>query len=476
MALKYFDSTRLIIICQILTIAVMLSSCANYRGIQSQKKIAQTSRFQFHKSLPKQHGKWPSMDWAKQFGDSQLELLIKEALANNPSLHAAKARIEQARSIAQSKSAALSPHIKWAGEGGPGQFSTNINFPSPFNPSSFTQGAFLFTLNYSLDFWGKNLSNLKLAIAKENAAKAAEQESRLSIATAVASTYNQLSHYYALREVMNRTIIQQEALHKIAIARLRIGLDTKVQVYNSLNMISTVRRQRLDLDSQIRLSRQQLGVLLGAGPDRGLTIKRPRLKKAEAPALPDDLPLNLLGRRPDIVGARWQVEATCQGIKHVKALFYPNVNLVAGGGLLTAGLNHFLLNANAEYIGPAVSLPIFDGGALRAKLREQYAYYEEAVANYDATLNRAFADVAQQLTAIQSVDAQLLTQIEALHAAKRAYHLAKHQYRIGLISQLVMLNTETRYLDEQQTRLQLIMNRRNLQIALIKSLGGGFNK
>ncbi len=466
--------TRLFTACHMLAISIMLTSCVNYHGIQSHKKIAQPSQFQINTSLPRQNGAWPGTDWAKQFGDQQLDALIKEALANNPGLHVTKARIAQAHAMAQGKGAALSPHVKWTGAGGLGQFSTNVDFPSPFNGSTFTQGGFLFNLNYTLDFWGKNLASLKQAIAMEKASMAAEKESRLAIAAAVASTYNQLAHYYALREIVKRTVIQRKALGKLSVARLRIGLDTKLQVYQSRNSIATVRTQLINANGQIRLTRQQLGVLLGAGPDRGLTIMRPKLLTIKTPALPTDLPLNLLGRRPDILGARWQVEATCQGIKNVKAQFYPNVNLIGGGGLLAVGLNHFLLNANAEYLGPAISLPLFDGGALRAKLRERYAYYEEAVANYDVTLNNAFAEAANQLATIQSIDQQLRTQHAALHAAKLAYNMARQQYRIGLVSQLGVLDVETRFLDEQQTRLQLATNRRNLQIALIKSLGGGF--
>lgn len=96
------------------------------------------------------------------------------------------------------------------------------------------------------------------------------------------------------------------------------------------------------------------------------------------------------------------------------------------------------------------------------------------MANYNVTLNNAFSDVSIQLTSIQSIDKQLITEKQALYSAERAYHLAKDQYRIGLTSQLVVLDAETSYLEEQQARVQLISERRNLQIALIKALGSGF--
>ncbi len=456
-----------------LVICIVLTSCANYFGIHSHQKIVQPSQFQTKKTLPRQKGGWPVTDWAKQFGDPQLDALIHEALVNNPDLQIAKARIAQARSIAEAKAASMAPAVKWDGTAGVGGTHVNIPFPSYANP--LAQGGYLFSLNYTLDFWGKNVSLLKQAIYQEKASRAAYQESRLTIAAAVATTYNQLGYYYDLHNVLRRTVFQRDALSKLSLARLRIGLDSKVPVYLSHNTQALARTQLVDVIGQIQITRQQLGVLLGGGPDRGLMIKRPTLKGTKTPDLPANLPLNLLGRRPDIVMARYQVAASCYGIKNVKAQFYPNVNLIGGGGFLSMGLNHFLLNANAEYLGPAISLPIFDGGVLRARLKEKYAVYEEAVANYNTTLSNAFAEIGTQLTSILSIDNKLITQKEALDAADDAYILAREQHRIGLASQLVALDSELRFFEEQQSRLQLITARRNLQIALIKSLGGGFD-
>jgi NodT family efflux transporter outer membrane factor (OMF) lipoprotein len=264
-------------------------------------------------------------------------------------------------------------------------------------------------------------------------------------------------------------------LDKITSVRLKSGLDTKVQLFQSRNTTATARTQLANTEGQIILTKQQLAILLGAGPDRGLSIARPRLHQTKSKALPANLPFNLLGRRPDIVSARWQVEAACQGISYTKALFYPNVNLLAGFAFLSLNLSHITTRANAEYFGPALSLPLFDGGALRAQLRNQYAKYEEAVANYNDTLSKALSDVATQITNLRTINKQLTIQSEALSSAQRAYGLARYQYRVGLASQLVVLDAETRYLTEQQTRLGLSRDRRNRQVALIKALGGGFN-
>lgn len=456
---------------------MVLNGCVNYAGIRSNKRIAAPARFQTGKSLPRQNGHWPDSNWAAQFGDPQLPALIQEALANNPNLQVAQAHVAQSRALVAGRTAALNPNVSWQGTFTEERLSGNSYFPPPYGGSWFTQGELLFRAGYELDFWGKNMSSLRQAISEDNASQAANQQARLSIATSVASTYNQLAYYYALCDVLKRTIRQREALDKISEVRVRIGLDSEVQLYQSRNTTATARTQLVQAEGRIVLTRQQLGTLLGGGPDRGLTIKRPRLPTVSTPALPPNLPLNLLGRRPDIVGARWQVEASCQGVANVKAQFYPNVNLMAAGGVLAFGLSNLFEIASTEFqAGPAISLPIFDAGALRARLRGQYANYEEAVANYNVTLNNALSELANTVTNIRFIDKQLRTQKEALYTAERAYNLARVQYRSGLTAQLVVLQAETRYLIEQRTRLQLSANRRDLQIALIKALGGGFGE
>ncbi|MCL9682488.1 efflux transporter outer membrane subunit [Legionella maioricensis] len=467
---------NLFIICFLLAGIAILSGCANYIGIRSHKKIAHPAQFQTQKSIPKQNGHWPTTNWAKQFGDPQLVFLINEALANNPSLQVAQARIVQAQALADSRAAAFFPTINLSSQVARTRISANVLPPDLGGGRWFTFGEFLVRANYEIDIWGKNLANYRQAIAQEKVSETEAQQSRLIISTTVASSYNQLAYYYALREVLRSTVAQREALEKISAVRLRTGLDTRVQLYQSRNTTANARTQLLDVEGQILLTRQQLGTLLGGGPDRGLQIKRPRLKSINTPELPPNLPLSLLGRRPDIVGARWNVEATCQGVKYTKAKFYPNVNLAALAGFLSLRIDRLFENPSTAYqFGPALSLPIFDGNNLRSQLRGQYGYYEEAVANYNNTLNNALSDVAAQLTSIHSTDNQIRTQKEALYTSEHAYNLARFQYRTGLASQLVVLDAETLFLNAQQTRLQLIANRRNQQIALIKALGGGFD-
>ncbi|WP_255665401.1 efflux transporter outer membrane subunit [Legionella sp. 16cNR16C] len=461
----------------LLLISLVMPGCVNYSGIRNKQTLATPATFQTKKSLPEKNGQWPDLCWARQFGDPQLPLLIAEALRDNPQIQAAGARVDKARALASGQNSSLLPHVDFLGVPALERFSANSYFPPPFGGRWFSQGQVQFNFSYDLDFWGKNLSLLSQALSQEKASEAALQASRLMIATSVATTYNELAYEFALRDVLLRTVQQRKSLTAVTRRRVDNGLDTDTQLFQAQTQEATARTLLVNVDGQLLITRQQLGILLGAGPDRGLSITRPQLKASVAPKLPSNLPLGLLGRRPDIVAARWQAEAALYGVKHVKAKFYPDVNLLANYGYLSLGLDKLFSNASkAVLVQAAISLPVFDAGALRAELREQYASLDESIANYNDTLNQAFGDVAKQLASINYIEKQLHEQQLALISAEKAYTLSRKQYSVGLTSQLVVLDTETRYLQEQQQRLQLARTRRDLQIALIKALGGGFNE
>ena len=452
-----------------------LSGCASFSGINSDKQIAQASDFAVARSLSGQ-GTWPASNWAEQLGDAQLTALIAEALEPNPTLQQAQARIASASALAESKGAPLLPSVKADATITRNLFPETTIYPPPYGGSWYNDKSAFVRLGYELDVWGKNQAALAQALSQEKAAQANAQTTRLALISSLASAYNQLAAEYALHHVLQRTLVQRESLQKITATRVKTGLDTQIERNQSQGSVADARAQVAQSEGQITLTRQQIGVLLGKGPDRGLQIATPAMKNLSTAELPAQLPLNLLGRRPDIVAARWQVEAASKDIDVAKARFYPDINLSASAGFdtLLSG-NPFTAASKSIAFGPAISLPIFEGGALRANLKGAYAGYDLAVAGYNQTLNEAYGDVARQITGIRSIDQQLPIRREALAASQRAYDLAKERYRIGLASQLLVLNAETALLSQQQALINLEASRRQQQIALFKALGGGFD-
>ena len=162
-------------------------------------------------------------------------------------------------------------------------------------------------------------------------------------------------------------------------------------------------------------------------------------------------------------------------IKEAKAEFYPDINLSASLGLDAFGFGRLLTAASRTMsAGPAIHLPIFDGGALRAQLKDRYAEFDYAVATYDQTLVTALSEVATNLSQIRSTDAQLVDANVAQDAAHGAQQLALTQYRAGLANQLTVLNAQTNALAAERAVANLKMDRRDQQIALAAALGGGY--
>ncbi|RDJ98633.1 efflux transporter outer membrane subunit [Paraburkholderia lacunae] len=455
--------------------AAVLSACANYAGIHSDKQMAEPQHFETTQSLPAESGHWPAADWAEQFGDAQLKALLAEALTGSPTLEQARARVAQAQAFSETAKASTLPRVDASYSLTRQQYSGTALVPPPFASSWQTENKGLLNASYDLDLWGKNREALKAAVSQVQASQADAQAVKLTLNTAIARTYNQFARLYALRDIAQQEVARREQIERITAGRIAAGLDTEVERKTAQANLATSRASLTALDGRILTTRYQLAALLGAGPDRGLSIARPALGVGDEVRLPDNLPADLVSRRPDIVAARWRVDSLTHEVKEAKAEFYPDINLSAAIGLDAFGFGRFLSAASRTgSAGAAIHLPIFDGGALRAQLKGRYAEFDYAVAGYNQTLITALTDVATQLAQIRSSDAQLVDAQAAQQAAQSADQLAIAQYEAGLTNQLTVLNADMNALNAEQAVADLKMNRRDQQIALASALGGGY--
>src|SRR5471032_2459076 len=352
-----------------LAVAAALPGCANFHGIGSDQHITATSATQDARSLPAEHGHWPAADWANQFGDHQLGELIAEALRNSPTLDQASARIAAAGAYVETARAATEVKVNADASITRQQYTSNALVPplttalfSVRNEPAYGGG----TSALEVNVWGKNSENLQASLSKLRISEAEQEKVKLTLSTAIARSYNELARLYALRELSGDDIAQRRQMRSLNAQRVGLGLDTAIEQRNVERGLASGQASLTALDGRILDVRYQLAALLGAGPDRGLLITRPALGAGDVVALPDNLPADLVARRPDIVMARWSVDASTHDVKVAKADFYPDINLGAALGLDAFGFGRFL-NASSRTVsaGPAVHLPIFDGGALR---------------------------------------------------------------------------------------------------------------
>ncbi|AOJ04916.1 RND transporter [Burkholderia mayonis] len=433
------------------------------------------------------HGAWPSPDWVGQFGDPQLDTLVGEALQRNPTLQAAQARIGVAQSQLQqfesltgltaTAGASLSKaHLPRSG----GTVNTVVNgFPVsvPLVGESVMSSSSLFVgLNYQLDLWGKNAAATRGLMSMRDAARVDAEQARLTLSVAVVTLYGELDRACALRDLLQQKRRSSEQVETVLRERAARGIDNGYDADDAALKRSKLLEQIALTDEQIQLLKLQLGVLTGRGPERGLSLARPKLAPLADAPLPARLPAALLGRRPDIVAARLRVESAYAAIDGTRASFYPDVNLAALGGLFAlTPASLFSRDALGGSIGPALSLPVFDRSRLKAKLGGDVANADVALALYNQTVDGALGEVARQLTSLSTVDALLKEQQQAVRSAQRMVALAEDRHRRGMGMQKDVNLARLTLLDERAHAIELQARRRTLRVGLIGALGGGFD-
>ena len=419
---------------------------------------------------------WPDDRWWREFGDPQLDVLTSEALAGSPSLQVAQARLREAQAEATSASATRWPNTAVNAETARQRYSANGLYPAPFAGNWSTDGRVALDFSYDLDFWGRNREVLESARANVRAAEADHAAARLALTVAVARAYFNLDLQFALLDIANASLEQQNAILDLTQQRASRGLENIARVKQSQANVALTRAAVQYEEASIKVVRAQLGALAGAGPDRGVDLQRPHLTAQQKVQLPSVLPAELLGRRPDIVAQRWRVESATRGVAAAEAAFYPNVNLAAFAGFQAIGLSK-LFNGGSAIVGagPAVSLPIFNRRELRGELQSQRAQYDASVAQYNQTLIDAVNDVANVVTnwggLVKEADEARLAE----EAARAAYSITKERYRAGLDNYLTVLSSENEVFLTQAIRAQLFARGLNLTADLVRALGGGYS-
>ena len=463
-----------------LLVTMLAAGCASMDGLSTQGSMANPNKLAAQKSLAEaavSAAAWPASDWWRSFGDSQLDQLMSEALDGSPSLKIAAARVRKAIAVAEVTNAALSPRVDGSLSSTRERFSERGLYPPPLGGSWQTVNQLQVTLDWEVDFWGKNRAAYESALGRARAAEVEAFAARLALSTNIAQAYVQLQRAYLLLDVAQATLKDREQIYALTRDRNNAGIESRLGLRQAEAALPATREQIAQLQEAIQLTRNQLAALLGQGPDRGLAIARPAGNALGAVALPSNVPAELLGRRPDLVAQRWRVEAAQKDIASAKAEFYPNVNLAAFVGLQSLGGAGFLTAASRMMgAGPAVTLPIFDAGRLRGNLAGKNADYDAAVEQYNQTLADAIREVVDQLASFKSVDEQRAQQEQALATAQEAYDLALLRYREGIGNYLEVLSAESPLLAQQSLDAELRARQLALSIGLIRALGGGFDE
>lgn len=452
-----------------LAAALLLAGCANLSGIEPQAQVRAPASLQpgaADAAVPTQ--------WWRGFGDAQLDRLVERALADNPNLRVAQARLARARAVSEVAGAALLPQVNGALDVTTQRYTETGMIPPPLAGSTRTSGTLQLGTTWELDFFGKNQALLESALGAARAAQADTQAARILLASNVTRAYLQLARLNDQGAVAQRTLAQREEALRLVRDRVDAGLDTSLELRQSEGGLPEARQQLEALREQATLGRNALAALVGQ-PNTQVVTTEPRLAGLRPLPGATVIPANLLGQRADIAAARWRVEAAGEDIKNAKAQFYPNINLVAFAGLSSIGLGNLLDAGSRQYgVGPAIRLPIFEAGRLRANLRGKTADYDAAVESYNAAVIDAVREVGDQLASGQSIARQQAEQRLAQQSAEAAYDIAVQRYKAGLGNYLHVLTAENAVLAQRRLAVDLAARALDTQVGLARALGGGY--
>ncbi len=460
-----------------LLLALVAAGCADMRGLAPIGSLTEAAALASEKSLAGVRlspAAWPATDWWQGLGDAQLDAIVDEALRGNPDLAVADARVREATAQALGADAARMPEIGFKGSLPGAQIPASL-LPEPYGGNYSIIKQLTFSFSYTFDLWGGQRAAWESALGQQRAAEVDAKAARLSLSADVARAYSQLAYAFAANDVARDDLDRAKRLMALTQQRVVAGIDSQAQLRQAEATEASAEQKLAQSAHTIESGRTMLAVLLGKGPDRGLEVARPTPLKAMELALPEALPANLIGRRPDLVAARWRVESMQRGIAAAKAQFYPNVNLTALVGTMAPHTQDILeLGNRFALVTPAISLPIFDGGRLRANLAGKDAGYDLAVAQYNKILVGALGEVSEQVSQLQSLVTQEAAQQRALRAAREAWDLATLRYRNGVGSYLEVLSVQQALLAADLQLATLHTQQVDASIQLVRALGGGY--
>jgi NodT family efflux transporter outer membrane factor (OMF) lipoprotein len=412
--------------------------------------------------------------WWRQFGDAQLETLVDKALAGAPSMAAAGSRVAKAQSVLSAARGAADPQVGFSASVVRQRLTENGLYPPPFGGMVLNSGDLDFNLSWDLDLWGRHRADIEAALGSARAAQADADVAAQQLATQVVRSYFVLARLGSQREVLQRTLEQRQELLTLVQQRVGAGLDTVVELRQSEGALPDTRAQIEAIDEQIALARHLLAAL-SAQPPQSLDALAPTLAGLHVSPQPPVLGADLLARRPEVAAALARVEAATHQVESARTQFYPDINITAFIGQSAIDLSALSdLNSHVWGFGPALHLPIFEGGQLRANLRGKSAERDAAVDAYNQAVIDAVHEAADAASSAASVARQRVEQQRALASAVDGYDIAKQRYAQGVSSQLTVLNAESQWLNQQRLDVDLQYRTLDVQAQLMKSLGGGW--
>ena len=429
-----------------------------------------------------------TVSWWSSFNDPKLTSLVQQSAAQNLDVKQAVLRIEEAQAqtavVAGGLWPSLSANASWSRQ----RISTNtpngvifgLNFPGlpPILTNPFSQYQLGLGASWTLDLFGTARRSIEAANAQMQAAVEGGHAALLSMVSDVAATYIDLRGAQTRRAILQRSLATQRDLLQLTRDRRNAGLTSDLDVENATAEVGTTQAQVPLADREITVDINQLSQLMARPPE----ALRAELAQAQAvppvpPVVPIGVPSDLARRRPDIRQAEANLHAATAQIGVAVADYFPRLTLTAAGGYQSVGLSRLIETASRfTSFGPAIELPVFEGGRLRATVRLQRLKAKEAAVIYAQTVLTALNQVEDALAAYGSDQARRASLETAMTASRNARLLARERYQSGVASFIDVLDAER---TEEQNELALAEANTAVSadlVQLYRALGGGWGE
>ena len=457
--------------------AVLLGGCASDPSLAPHEKMPTTQELAAKLALQPTEApsaSQPSTTWWTAYNDPELTRWVEAGLADSPTVHEATARWQQAQALFAATRAAQFPNVVASADSTAQRISGNGIFPPPLAGLVGTINDVDLSGALELDLFGRLAARTDAARSSAQASAIDRELARIRLAGAIGHAYFELARAQRARKIAVEIETARKQTLELVRRRVSAGFDTQVERRLAEVTVPEIRVDIDRADEQIALARHALAVLAGKGPEAAgaVTAQLPDDGTLVPPAA---LPLDLLARRADVAAAQRRVLAAMSGVEAARADFYPNINLVA-----LIGLNSLTTQRLFEYgsrtwqIGPAIHLPIFEGGALRAHLRSASAEVDAAIDAYNETILQAAREVADAVSSIAAVKRQREQQALATEHAQAAFELASIRYEAGLGNYLTVLTAQGGVLVQRRAQVELDARAAALDVSLALALGGGF--
>jgi outer membrane protein, multidrug efflux system len=410
------------------------------------------------------------------FNDPVLTGLEQQATTNSPDLRAAFERVEEARAVARITRADLYPGVSLDPSGNRTRYSPGRTAQPGSTVLGYTGSDYILPLDlsYEVDLWGRVRRSFRAAREQAQASAAAYQNVMLSLQADVAQTYFSLRSIDLDRHVVAETIELRKKNLALVESLHQGGADSEVDVAEAETELASAQADFVGLDLTRAQLENALAVLLGQTSSSFSLAETTRFY--QPPRIPIGLPADLLERRPDVAQAERTMAAASEGIGIAKAAYFPAIQLTGTAGTESVDLQNVFNWENRMWsIGPNISLPVFEGGRIRADVKRAESAYRESVAQYRSQILVAFHEVEDGLIGLRLLHEQFDAQMRAVEGAKKGSELSRARYKEGLASYFEVVVADRTMLENQIIAYQLNGQSMVTTVLLIKALGGGWN-